>query len=217
MNASLAKLSSKDTQLVRCASSLGIYSRLITRVVKPFRAKNASARITVQELDDKSCEQAVINGDADLGFCIGPNDSEYFDVYQIESHHLSAMVCKRNPLHTKSTLTLEDLGDYPLAIVNNRFKINSNFCKACKDRGISPNIEFQGGDVVSVHNFSRFENNIAITVDYLAKEICYPESVVTTLDVPELDWTINMVIAKHNNLTPAAASLALIVQEAFPC
>ncbi|MGI6217792.1 MAG: LysR substrate-binding domain-containing protein [Coriobacteriales bacterium] len=203
MEKSLSYISSDNNPVITIASSYGIYPRLANNLIIPFERKFPAVSLKIIELPDARCEDAILNGDADLGFCVGPNDSRYFDVYEIEVHDVCAMINKNNPLSHKKSITLEDLEGQHVAIVNDNFKLHKNFVNICEKSNIYPDIALNGGDVISVQNFSRFDDNIAVTVDFLAEDMGFDESVRIPMDVPDLNWTINMLVRKKSELSVA--------------
>lgn len=215
MKGSLAEMMADKSSSITIASSYGVYPIIAESLIIPFGHKNPSKTMKILELPDISCEDAIKNGDADFGFCIGPNDEQYFDIYPLRVQEVCAMVNRRNPLSNKEFLTLEDLIDQPLSIVNGNFKLHHNFINACKAADIAPRILLDGGDVISVQNFSRFDENICITVDFLAADLAFEESVSVPMKVDGLNWTVNMLVNKHEPLSFAAEEFIRFSREVY--
>lgn len=215
MENSLAAMESDRNGNITIAFSYGVYPTLAEKLIIPFNMTHPSLKLKVLELPDASCEDAVKNGDADLGFCIGPNDAQYFDIHEVLVHDVCTMVNRSNPLSKRESLSLDDLRGQKLAIVNGNFKIHQNFINACKQIDFAPDIELDGGDVISVHNFSRFAKNICVTVDFLAEDLAFDESVMVPLVVPGLNWTINMIVSRSEPISKSSREFISYTKEAF--
>ena len=204
MERSLAELETDRKQTILIASSYGVYPLVADRLISSFGRKYPAVKIKMLELPDAKCEEAIKNGDVDLGFCIGPNDDNYFEIYELEAHDICAMVNKSNPLSKREYLTLNDLEGQNIAISNENFKIHQNLLKACSMVGFEPNIALNGGDVISVQNFSRFDKNISVTVDFLARDMTFDESALIPIKAQGLNWTVNMLYRRGEDLGIAA-------------
>lgn len=215
LDKSLLQLTKNGSEVITIACSYGIYPVFALKLFSAFKKENPGIGLNIIEMQDSVCEDHIKNGDVDFGFCIGPNDSNYFHIQQIEKFDVCTMVNKTNPLSQREYLDLEDLEGQSLAIVNENFKLFHNFLSVCEEREFSPNIALRGGDVISVHNFSRFEKNISITVDFLAHDLLYNEHVIVPLNVPELTWTINMLIRKNAVLTKATKKFISFVHKVY--
>jgi len=207
MDAALAQISDSGTSIITIAASYGVYPLIAAKLIMPFELIHPEVSIKIVELPDVDCEDAIKNGDADLGFCIGPCNTQYFDVHELEVRNLCALVNKSNPLSMREYLTVTDLEGEELAIVNEGFKINQNFLAYCEKEGIKPDIKLEGGDVVSVHNFARFGQNVAVSVDFLGEDLGYEEVALIPLHAPGLTWTVNSIVGKRGKRSDAADAL----------
>ena len=215
MDESLSQMKADRSSNITIAFSYGVYPTLADRLIIPFTKKHPHVKIKILELPDASCEDAVKNGDADFGFCIGPNDVQYFEVTELLVHNVCTMINRNNPLSNCKSVTLEDLRDQPLAVVNGNFKIHHNFINACKAIDMAPNIELDGGDVISVQNFSRFGTNICVTVDFLAEDLAFEESVMVPLDAEGLNWTVNMIVNRHEDISQSTMEFIEYTRKIF--
>ena len=215
MDAALAQISDSGTSIITIAASYGVYPLIAAKLIMPFELIHPEVSIKIVELPDVDCEDAIKNGDADLGFCIGPCNTQYFDVHELEVRNLCALVNKSNPLSMREYLTVTDLEGEELAIVNEGFKINQNFLAYCEKEGIKPDIKLEGGDVVSVHNFARFGQNVAVSVDFLGEELGYEEVALIPLHAPGLTWTVNSIVGKRGKRSDAADALIKFIGEVY--
>ena len=215
MDAALAQISDSGTSIITIAASYGVYPLIAAKLIMPFELIHPEVSIKIVELPDVDCEDAIKNGDADLGFCIGPCNTQYFDVHELEVRNLCALVNKSNPLSMREYLTVTDLEGEELAIVNEGFKINQNFLAYCEKEGIKPDIKLEGGDVVSVHNFARFGQNVAVSVDFLGEDLGYEEVALIPLHAPGLTWTINSIVGKRGKRSDAADALIKFIGEVY--
>jgi len=215
MDAALAQISDSGTSIITIAASYGVYPLIAAKLIMPFELIHPEVSIKIVELPDVDCEDAIKNGDADLGFCIGPCNTQYFDVHELEVRNLCALVNKSNPLSMREYLTVTDLEGEELAIVNEGFKINQNFLAYCEKEGIKPDIKLEGGDVVSVHNFARFGQNVAVSVDFLGEDLGYEEVALIPLHAPGLTWTVNSIVGKRGKRSDAADALIKFIGEVY--
>ncbi|MGI6221367.1 MAG: LysR family transcriptional regulator [Coriobacteriales bacterium] len=215
MDTALAQLSDNGTSVIMIAASYGVYPIIASKLIIPFERIHPEVTIKIVELPDMDCEDAIKNGDADVGFCIGPCNTQYFDVHELESRSLCALVNKSNPLAARDQLTVPDLEGQPIAIVNEGFKIHHNFLGYCGKEGIKPEVKLEGGDVVSVHNFARFGQNIAVSVDFLGEDLGFNEVNVIPLLGPGLAWTVNSIVSKRVRRSDAADAFIKFIHDVY--
>lgn len=196
-----------DYTEVSVAIANGCYDRVASRAIEPFKEDNPHIGVKITELPDLLCENYVIRGIVDFGLCPGPNDAGSFDSVTLDSAPLVALVNKENRLAGRDSLTLQDLSEELIGIADERYKIFHNFNYACRQAGITPHIDFFGGDPYSTHHYSHVTKNVSITADAHARKLAESNQVVIPIKDDTLKNDFNVVMRHRATLSNNALRL----------
>ena len=134
----------KTTVEVACA--YGVMGEFGGQLIRDFRAQFPDFSITVAEYPDKLCEQAVAEGQAEVGFAVAPVDGRTFDSKIIRSNQGCLVVHKDHPLAARDIIQISDLKGIPLMVMNESFKVYRNLLACCREAGFEPSISFKAGE-----------------------------------------------------------------------
>lgn len=179
-----------NLRVVQVACAYAVYGELYPLFFSGLKEEYPQLRFEFSEYPDLLCEQAVLGGEADVGFTIGPVRNEQLTEEPLVKHGLCALVNKKNPLARRKKLCCEDLKNEKIMIANKDFKIYHIFMERCRLTGIDPDIVFLGSEISSIHSLCGAGKGIAVTVDFVGR---YPGCQTIPLEPGVLDWTICMV------------------------
>lgn len=181
-------------RVVRIACAYAVYGELFPLFFSGLKEAFPQLRFEFAEYPDLLCEQAILGGEADIGFTVGPVRNELLTEEPLVRHDLCTLVNKKNPLSGRKKLCCEDLKNEKIVIANRDFKIYHIFLDQCRLDGFEPDIVYTGSEISSIHSLCGAGKGIAVTVDFVGR---YPGCQTIPFEPGVLDWTICMVTSKQ--------------------
>lgn len=99
----------KDNETLRIAIPRGMTWELIGGQLQSFYNHFDGAQLSISQMDDRGVEKALLDGSADIGFCIAPISSEAFTIYKAHRENTHYMISTKNPLSEKNELSIRDM------------------------------------------------------------------------------------------------------------
>ncbi len=190
------KAKSRKEDKLKVGSAFGIFNALTTELIEDFRKINPYLNFSFIEYTDFACEQSVLDGSVDLGLTIGPVDQRKFDAKIVKCHQAHALVNKDNPLYSKATISIKDLKNEKIILVNEEFKMYHNFVSLCHQAGFEPDILLTTAEILIPYKMSRLNKGIGITVDFVSQDISYENVKSIPFEADEFTWDITIITAK---------------------
>lgn len=201
---------------VRIAFASGTINALQTDFLYDFQNRYPEVDIIVTEYPDISCEEAVVDNEADMGFAVGPIDKRKFAFFKVHEGRIAVLVNRLGPFSGEKRVRLKDLTKDKWAIPNEKFKSYHNILSKCADLGIKPKIGMQAAEVHMIHKFAHLNNGVGFVCDTELRDSRYENVVSVELgSESRIDWEINLVTRKNATLSPAAKDFILHVKKWF--
>lgn len=183
--------------------SFGVINALSTDLISNFQQLYPQIELAIAEYPDFLCEKAVLDGDLDIAFSIGPIDESKFHSKVIKTQSLRILINKKNPLSKKDEISFNDLKGESFAIVNENFKLYHNFINKCKEAGFQPNIIFTTAEIFITHKLSRLNKGLGISVDFVVDDINYPNVCSRPFSDKSFVWDVALIYKKDSILSNA--------------
>lgn len=190
--------------ILKVAVSFGVISGLPENYLDDFEKQYPKIQLQLTEYDDAECENALLQGRADLGFTIAPVDHMGFHTHTIVKDRMCALVHENHPLSAKNEIEFYDLKDAALLLLSNKFKLRRIFDQKCELAGFIPNVKLETQELVLIHNFSRMNKGIGIGVYFIGNDLANVKTI--PFADPECTWEVCACLAKKKTLTPAITS-----------
>lgn len=197
--------SKTESGIVHIVTAYAVLGDYVGSLIESFRLEYPNIHLEINEMPDILCEKAVLNREADIGFSIGPIDDDIYDYVLLERRKLCLLVNRKHPLAHQKTISIPDLEDEEIVIVNENFKTYHNFLCNCRKAGFEAQIVYKAGEISAVHNLSRRNKGIGITVDFIARDMDYAEYCAIPFAGNGINWDICMFMVKDspfNNMCP---------------
>ena len=204
----------KTTVEVACA--YGVMGEFAGQVIRDFRKEFPQYSITVAEYPDRLCEQAVAEGQAEVGFAIAPVDSRSFDARELFCSKSCLAVHRDSPLAGRKSIAIADLKRVPLMVMNESFKVYRNLLSCCREAGFEPTISFKAGEASVMQKLVADGGDPAVSVDFICKEFQRPEVVAVPLEGGALDWRPTLIRRRGEDLSAPAAAFWRFMGKRFP-
>lgn len=209
----LEALKSGYREILNIGMSFGVMSALPSSFISGFQKLYPHIELQFTEYQDTLCEEAVFNEHESLGFSIAPVNPERFDFHTVIRDKICILVNEKNPLSSKSSVCFEDLKDEQFLILNNNFKLRRIFNENCRKSGFEPHIALETMELILIHNFSKLNKGIGVSVDFIAHDIANVRPIPIE---PECPWEVCTITKKGKHLSDAARRFIQYIEQ-FGC
>jgi DNA-binding transcriptional LysR family regulator len=187
-------LKSLQKGTLKVAFSLGVISALPTDFIADFKSSYPGIELLINEYQDLLCEEAVLSEEADIGFTIGPVDSAQYEAFPVIEDKMCLLVNQANPLAEKDAVDFKDIRNEKFISVNQNFKLYHNFVSKCRTAGFEPEMYLLTKEMILIHNLSRNNKAIGVSVDFISHEISGVKSVL--FKDPACNWQVCLIVKK---------------------
>lgn len=184
---------------VGCA--YGVVHELSEKLLNSSELAARHIRPKFIEYTDVKCEKAVENGEVDLGFAIGPVDMNKFQASFLLSRKYCFVIHETHPLAGQEKLTLMQLKDENLIMLNEQFKANFLFSALCEQRGFTPEYVFEAGEIAPIQNLVLKQYGIGLSTDFISAKYKQPELKIYELDDVDYSWNVYLIWKKDRILS----------------
>ena len=203
----ISQMNDLESQKLSVGFSLGVLDALSTDLISDFKKTYPQIELDIYEGPDYYCEEAVLKGDLDIAFTIGPINKSKFHSKVVKTQHPCVLINEKNPLSKKSKINFDDLKDERFIITNQNFKIYHNFISKCRQANFQPNIVFSTTEIHIVHKLSRLNKGLGISIDFIVTDINYPNIRAIPFADETFVWEINFIHRKDYFLSGASKML----------
>lgn len=141
-------------------------------------SEHSHVNISLIEEGSKVIQELLLENKIDAGFVIRPVDEKYFDITDVISDKVVAIMSDRHPLADRAELNIMDIKDEPLILLNSNYQIYFNLLDAFCAENIKPNI-------VSTSS----------SWDFIMEIVSQSSKYITLLPQPILEKTEKKIIA----------------------
>lgn len=192
----LQDLKGKYSGNLNIACTYGVASAISPDFIINYKKINSKVNLNIKECPDLPVENEVYQGEASVGFTIGPVDTSKFDAILLDSRKLCLIVSKKNPLSKKDIVKFSDLKNEKLILISSEFKTYHNIIERCKKNGFDPTVELEVSEISLVHKFSALNYGCGVTVDYVVNDFKSDDVVALPIDDDTLKWEIYLITKK---------------------
>jgi DNA-binding transcriptional LysR family regulator len=172
--------------------------------IAEFMEKQENIHLDIRECGDTICDEAVENREVELGLTVGPVDDKKFDAQKLFSTKHALIVRDDHPLAERKSVSLADLCDTPVAVVNETTRTCSLFKSTCRRAGFDLTVSTYVDNILLVYYLAEVNFAIGISTITLAKRLGRPTLRAIPFEDPALDWNIYLIKAKHERLSKEA-------------
>ena len=123
---------------------------------------------------------------------------------EVFSSPFCIIVNKDHPMASLTEISIKDLKDTPIMMMNNRSKTNLIFNQYCSLHDMTLNDFYLAGEVIAIHRLIAANGGVGITVKSVAESLNNPNVVAVPFVEEELTWRLNAIKRKNMTLSKAA-------------
>lgn len=159
--------------LLRVAYMAFAATELVPSAMLRFRQSHPYIDVRLEYIRTQGQKIAIANGDADIGFMIGPFEHPDFSVLQLSSEPLYVVTSKNHPLLLRPRIVPADLADQPIILGSMReweeyrWRLNDLF----STEGIALNLVLEASNTLAINGL--VAAGLGVTI--------YPESLIDFL------------------------------------
>ena len=154
----------KDNEKLKIAIPRGMTWELIGRRLKNFYKHFDGAQLSISQTDDIGVEKALLDGTADIGFCIAPVSEETFTTHKTHRENTHYMISTQNPLSKKNELSIRDMRREKFIGFGARNKGHDTLKDYCKAEGFEPILYAEVDDMNILYQMVRENQGIGFYV-----------------------------------------------------
>lgn len=184
--------------------SLGTIEEFAGIPIAQYKELYPNIHLEIQESFDVICESSVENKIVELALTVGPIDDKKFDYNLLFSSRHALIVNKDHPLANKTSISVLDLIDVPVAVLRESTKTYQVFRGACQSAGFEPKINIFADNILLVYYLAEMNQSVGISTIPLANRLARPNLRAIPFADPIFDWNIYVIKLKNTILSPEA-------------
>lgn len=149
-------------------------------------------------MPDYLCEDAVLKGEADFGFCV-QTEKAGLKVFANHSENTRLMISEKNPLSKYDEIALEQLKDEKFVTIATSNVCGYDFIKQCKLLNVNTEVVFQSSDLQLLYKMCR--NNIGISFYVGPRDPDFPGVQIVKIKGNPIKWDVSFVGREDRILT----------------
>lgn len=171
-------------------------------VIKSFTAEHPETRIHVKECPDLDCDEAVINGEAEMALTVGPVSDERFNSRLLFSSGHALIVSKSHPLAQQDSITISELRSLPLVVMQGGLRTYPFLRSVCLKSGFEPRVNAFADNVLLVFYMAASGMNFGVSTLHLFKRLNPPDLCAVPIVNTEFRWNVYAIKQKGAALSP---------------
>lgn len=177
-----------------------------------YRRRHPNISIQLIEGGSRTVEQAVKNGELELGGCITPTDPA-FEYQPFCDEPLDALLPQAHALAGQPQVELLQLADTPFLLYQRSFVLNDRLLGACLQLGFTPKEGGRSGQADFLAALVAAGQGVVLLPRVVARALERPGVVRVALNPPELRWDIAFIWRRGAYLSKAAQAWLQLVRE----
>ena len=192
------ELKEEKKKLLRLIIPTGMQHLFPEESVADFIRANPKVRLQIKEMPDYLCEDTVLKGEADFGFCV-QTEKAGLKVFANHSENTRLMISEKNPLSKYDEIALEQLKDEKFVTIATSNVCGYDFIKQCKLLNVNTEVVFQSSDLQLLYKMCR--NNIGISFYVGPRDPDFPGVQIVKIKGNPIKWDVSFVGREDRILT----------------
>ena len=186
--------------------SCGVVNVIDILCLDQLSGEDPETSVSWDEDINVNIKEGILSGKYDAAVIIGRMASA--DICHLPLLHktYSAVVCAKHPFYDRQTLSMEDLKDEPLIIMNERYQSYYNIIQRCEDFGFLPNIRFKTMESSVIYRLAADGLGMGLDVDIHDRRM-YQQSVRLIPVTDSMPWSVQLVCREARRQEPLIRKL----------
>ncbi|MEB5972236.1 LysR family transcriptional regulator [Pantoea dispersa] len=184
--------------------------------ISAFRRRYPGVQLKISEFGGLTVQQAVLSGGLDIALTALPIDAELpLNTLELMRHPLCVLLPRSARWLNRTSMTLAELAQHPLLILNEEFSLNRQLMKAFQRQGVMPDIALRSAQWDFLAAMVQADMGLAI----LPEPICQRLDKQALLWLPlesELQWRLGLIWREGSYLSRSAQAWIACCREHWP-
>ncbi|GAA0251436.1 LysR family transcriptional regulator [Pseudomonas rhodesiae] len=186
---------------------------LFAELFAEYRRRYPNVTIQLLEGGTRSIEQAILNGELEVGGSLMPSDPA-FAWQAFCDEPLDALLPVDHPLAQQPQVHLEALADTPFLMYQRSFVLNDRLLQACQSLGFTPKEAGRSGQADFLAALVAAGQGVVLLPSVVARGLVRPGVVRVPLQAPDyLRWDIAFIWREGAYLSKAAQAWLALLRE----
>jgi len=186
---------------------------LFAELFAEYRRRYPNVTIQLLEGGTRSIEQAILNGELEVGGSLMPSDPA-FAWQAFCDEPLDALLPVDHPLAQQPQVRLEALADTPFLMYQRSFVLNDRLLQACQSLGFTPKEAGRSGQADFLAALVAAGQGVVLLPSVVARGLVRPGVVRVPLQAPDyLRWDIAFIWREGAYLSKAAQAWLALLRE----
>lgn len=187
----------KKNKRLRIACATGVLNALSFQLILDFIKNNPQIEVEWEEYTNDNVKKMVSSYKADVGIVVGESDPEQIIAKQIASRDIILTVYEGHPYYNREEISISDLKNEKIIILNKEFRVYHEFCNRCMENGFEPQIVAQTMDSHFLYKLCKLKVGIGVLIDFSTED--FKLSHVRVIPLKEkIKWDIYQICNKRN-------------------
>lgn len=137
----------RDKDSIMVGITNGGSNFLPVSLLEDYLQAHPNIRLSIREYNDTKVDEALLSGEIDIGFCVGPVDGKTLKIHHTHNMNLYFLLGENHPLANESAIDLRQLKNGCFIAMGDGEKGEASFLERCRKAGFVPNIGIRVSDV----------------------------------------------------------------------
>lgn len=152
----------RDKDSIKVGFTNGGSNFLPVNLLEDYLQSHPNIRVSIREYNDTTVDEALLSGEINIGFCVGPVDRKTLKIHHTHNMNLYFLLGEKHPLANESSIDLRQLKNDCFIAMGDGEKGRESFLERCRKAGFVPNIGIKVSDVEMMMSLCR--KNLGIGV-----------------------------------------------------
>lgn len=177
---------------LRIACARGVLNALSFQIILDFIESHPSLDVVWGEFANDEVKEMIASYKADIGIVVGNTKSVQVIERKIASRNITVLIYEGHPLYDSKEISIANLRDEKIIILNEQFQIFHDFKKRCAEYGFNPLIVGKTVDSHFLFNLCKLKVGIGILIDFSTEHFNLENIKVVQLN-ENLHWDIYQI------------------------
>ncbi|MGM9988159.1 MAG: LysR family transcriptional regulator [Bacillaceae bacterium] len=196
INTLLDELKNVDTGELKIGIPPIISTLFFPKIATTLHSQYPKVKLQLVELDTKSIEQLVANGEIDLGIVVLPTSETTFTIYPFIQDKFVLYIHETHTLATKNTISLCDLKDENFITFSKEYTLHDYVIEKCEGAGFMPTIAYESSQLDLIMELVSSNLGIALLPKAIHPKPLHENIKMIPIDDPTFVWQLAIITKK---------------------